>query len=252
MEFQDYFSRQAEIYAKARPTYPEQLFEYLAAQAPARQLCWDCATGNGQAATSIALYFEQVIATDGSPQQITNALKRNNITYKVGTAEESGLPDSSVDLITVATAAHWFNLDLFYKEAERVAKPNGLLALWTYSEAKISKEVDELMEWFMYDYLHDYWPDGRWYVRNKYETLPFPYTAMQTPGFFCRMNWNRQQWLNYVMSWSAYNNYTAKNPAEPIQQVLLPKLSILWNDTEVKPVTWQLHLKCTVLNTSKR
>ncbi len=252
MEFKDHFSRQAEIYAKARPTYPEDLFEYLAAKAPARQLCWDCATGNGQAATSIARYFEQVIATDGSPQQITNAVKRNNITYRVGTAEQSGLPDSSVDLITVATAAHWFNLDLFYKEAERVAKPNGLLALWTYSEAKISKKIDELMEWFMYDYLHDYWPDGRWYVRNKYETLPFPYTAMQTPDFFCRMNWNRQQWLNYVMSWSAYNNYIAKNPDEPVQEVLLPKLNMLWNYTEVKPVTWQLHLKCTALNTSKK
>lgn len=247
MSFQDHFSRQSEIYLKARPTYPDELFEYLASLAPGDQLCWDCATGNGQAAISLAHYFQKVIATDGSEKQIQNAISANNIEYKVATAEESGLPDHSVDLITVATAAHWFDHDKFYKEARRVSKDNGILAVWTYSEAIVTPEIDTLMAWFMYDFLEKYWPDGRWYVRNRYETLPFPFTPIKTPDFVCKMNWNKAHWIDYIKSWSSYNNYTAKHNTDPLE-VLLPKLNLLWNDTEVKPVLWNLHLKCARLN----
>lgn len=247
MSFQDHFSRQSAMYLKARPTYPDELFTYLTEISPARDLCWDCATGNGQAAISIAQHFKKVIATDGSAQQIEKGIKRDNIDYRVATAEESGLPDNSVDLITVATAAHWFDHDKFYTEAKRVAKPDGILAVWAYSEAIISTEINELMEWFMYDFLQDYWPPGRWYVRNSYETLPFPFEPINTPAFFCNMDWSREQWLNYVQSWSSYTNYVAAHNTDPLN-LLLPKLALLWGADEVKHITWKLHLKCTRLN----
>lgn len=247
MAFQDHFSKQSNIYLQARPTYPDELFSYLAGLAEHKTLCWDCATGNGQAAISLAKYFDKVIATDGSEKQIANAIRAANIEYRVDTAEQSGLADSSTDLITVATGAHWFNHDLFYAEAERVAKPNGVLAVWTYSEAGITPEIDTLMEWFMYDYLHDYWPDGRWYVRNKYKTLPFPFAQIDSPQFYCRMQWDLQHWLNYVKSWSAYTAYVTKHSTDPLQ-VLLPKLQALWTEGESKEIVWPLHLKCARLN----
>jgi ubiquinone/menaquinone biosynthesis C-methylase UbiE len=249
VSFQDHFSRQSEIYRLGRPTYPEELFKYLASIAPGRQQCWDCATGNGQAAISLSNYFDKVLATDASEKQIESAMPKEHIDYKVSTAEDSGLPTSSVDLITVATAAHWFNLDSFYAEAERVAKPNGILALWTYSEASISKEMDELMEWYMYDFLLSYWPDGRSYVRNKYKTLPFPFEQIETPTFLCKMIWTKEQWLNYVRSWSSYNNYVAKHKTEPLN-LLTDKLDRIWNDSDTREITWQLHLKCARLNSA--
>jgi ubiquinone/menaquinone biosynthesis C-methylase UbiE len=247
MSFQDHFSRQSAIYLKSRPTYPDELFSYLADLTPDKDLCWDCATGNGQAAISIAPYFKKVIATDGSPQQIENAMQRTNIEYKVATAEQSGLPDNSTDLIMVATAAHWFDHAAFYAEAERAAKANGILAVWAYSEARITPELDDLMEWFMYDLLHDYWPEGRWYVRNSYDNLPFPFEQIQTPQFYCNMSWELSHWLDYIKSWSAYNRYVATNNADPLQ-FLLPKLSSLWSSDEIKPIVWKLHLKCARLN----
>ncbi len=247
MSFQDHFSRQAEMYLKARPTYPDELFSYLASLAPSKDLCWDCATGNGQAAISIAGHFKQVIATDGSPQQIENAMQRPNIEYRVATAEQSGLPDNSADLITVATAAHWFDHGAFYAEAQRVAKANGVLAVWTYSEANITPEIDVLMEWFMYDLLLDYWPKGRGYVRNGYNNLPFPFAVLPTRQFFCKMDWGLQHWLDYIKSWSSYNNYIVKHNNDPIS-MLLPELKPLWKVDEVKQVTWRLHLKCAKLN----
>lgn len=248
MAFQDHFSKQADIYLKARPTYPDELFEYLAGLAPGNQTCWDCATGNGQAAIALAAHFEKVIATDGSAEQIKNGIPHPKVEYRIATAEESGLATGSTDLITVATAAHWFNHDKFYAEAQRVAKPNGVLALWTYSEAHINPAIDELMEWFMYDYLYTYWPDGRWYVRNKYQTLPFPFEEIQSPAFYCRMQWSKAQWLNYVKSWSSYTRYVTTHGHEPLN-TLTDKLDPVWNDTETKEVTWPLHLKAARLNT---
>lgn len=248
MAFQDHFSKQADIYLKARPTYPDELFEYLTGLAPGNQTCWDCATGNGQAAIALAAHFEKVIATDGSAEQIKNGIPHPKVEYRIATAEESGLATGCIDLITVATAAHWFNHDKFYAEAQRVAKPNGVLALWTYSEAHINPAIDELMEWFMYDYLYNYWPDGRWYVRNKYQTLPFPFEEIQAPAFYCRMQWSKAQWLNYVKSWSSYTRYVTTHGHEPLN-TLTDKLDPVWNDTETKEVTWPLHLKAARLNT---
>ncbi len=246
MSFNDYFSKQAEVYAKARPTYPDELFEYLHSLCNSDELCWDCATGNGQAAVSLLRYFKKVIATDGSAQQIKNAVANPGIEYRVATAEASGLPDNCTDIITVATAAHWFNHDEFYKEVKRVGKPGSILAIWAYSEANISKEIDEVMEWFMYDFLADYWPPGRWYIRGSYKQLPFPFPQMQTPDFFCRMKWSKEQWLNYVQSWSSYANYITKHSTDPLQ-ILAPKLNPLWPDNDIKEVTWKLHLKCARL-----
>ncbi len=243
MKFQDHFSRQSDIYLKARPTYPDELFEYLASLMESKDTCWDCGTGNGQAAVSLAKYFTKVIATDPSAKQIENAIPFSNVEYRVAPAEDSGLPADSVDLLTAATAAHWFEHDKFYAEANRVLKNNGVIALWTYSLAHISPEIDELMNWWAYDYLESYWPDGRWYVRNKYKTLPFPYTEIQSPDFFCTMYWKLPQWLDYLRSWSAYNKYIEKHGTDPLE-ALLPKLNPLWPAEEIKKVSWPLHLKC--------
>ena len=121
-QFKDLFSGKSKEYASSRPKYPKVLFEFLVGLVPRRNLAWDCATGNGQAAVCLSEYFEQVIASDASKEQIANAQQRNNIRYEVFPAERTNLADSSVDLISIAQALHWFDLDDFYKEAKRVLR----------------------------------------------------------------------------------------------------------------------------------
>src|SRR5919204_639102 len=128
MTFKDHFSKQAAGYAKFRPRYPQELFNYLGSIAPSRQLAWDCATGNGQAAVGLASVFEHVIATDASEKQIANAQSHEIIEYRVAPAENSGIGSETIDLIMVAQALHWFDLDRFYAEARRVLKFDGRLA----------------------------------------------------------------------------------------------------------------------------
>ena len=59
-----HFSVQSKQYALARPKYPEELFAFISSLCNGHNTAWDCATGNGQAAISIANYFETVFATD--------------------------------------------------------------------------------------------------------------------------------------------------------------------------------------------
>jgi ubiquinone/menaquinone biosynthesis C-methylase UbiE len=113
MEFKDYFSAQSSAYAKSRPTYPDNLFKFLASVSPGNNLAWDCATGNGQAAVSLAKYFEKVTATDASEQQIKNAVPHERVMYSVGLADNSGIESGTVDLVTIASALHWMDFDKF-------------------------------------------------------------------------------------------------------------------------------------------
>lgn len=244
MPFKDYFSAQAGIYAQARPSYPDELFEYLAGICVYRERAWDCATGNGQAAVSLAKYFDKVIATDASAQQIEKAVPHEKVEYRVAPAEKSGLPDSSIDLITVATAIHWFDHAKFYQETNRVLKPRGILAAWTYSSNYITPEIDLVTRRFIKDIIGPYWPEENIrYSFQDYRTLPFPYTELETPAFETRAQWNLRQLLNYFMSWSGTQNYIRDKNANPID-LILPELEKTWGDPErAREVTWPLHLK---------
>ena len=113
-DFKDHFSTAAAAYTRFRPTYPAALFTWLAGLSGRRELAWDCGCGNGQAALGLAPHFDRVTATDPSREQIANALPHPRVRYAVATAENSGLESSSVDLVTVAQALHWFDLERFY------------------------------------------------------------------------------------------------------------------------------------------
>ena len=126
------FSTVAREYANFRPGYPPELFAWLARVAPARDAVWDCGCGSGQASTALAGHFALVHATDISPEQIAAARPHPRVRYAVARAEQSGLPAGSVDLVTVAQALHWFDVNAFYAETRRVARPGGVLAVWNY------------------------------------------------------------------------------------------------------------------------
>ena len=73
-----------------------------------------------------------------------------------------------MDLITVAVAIHWFNFDEFYREVRRVLKPDGILAVWTYSLTEISPEVDQVVRQYYYQTLQGCWPERIHYLEEKY------------------------------------------------------------------------------------
>jgi len=95
----------------------------------------------------LASHFDHVVAFDPSPQQLENAVVMDNIEYRVGQAEHlEGVEDESADLIATAQAAHWFQLEPFYNELQRVLKPNGCVAIWGYGLCRLpTPEADQLL-----------------------------------------------------------------------------------------------------------
>ena len=159
--FKDHFSSASGRYAAFRPDYPATLYDWLAGQCAEHDIAWDCATGSGQAAQGLAPHFRCVVATDASAEQIRHAATHPDIDYRVAPAEASGLVDHSVDLVTVAQAAHWFDLPRFYAEVARVLKPGGVIALWGYGRMVLPGELDAPFQRFYEETVGSYWPPER-------------------------------------------------------------------------------------------
>jgi ubiquinone/menaquinone biosynthesis C-methylase UbiE len=232
-EFQDLFSKQAEIYAKSRPRYPKELYEYLAGLTPSHDIAWDCATGNGQAAVALSGYFKEVIATDASESQIQHAEKQPNITYRVATAEDSGIESDSIDLVTVATALHWLDLDEFFKEVDRVAKPGCVFAAWSYFEVKWPEGMEDIIIDLGANILKGYWAKSLKKVEHKYEDIPFPFEEIKTPYFEIRVNWTLEELRAYLYSMSSTQNYINANNKSPID-LIESRLQQAWGNPQVK------------------
>ena len=243
LKFEDHFSGHSEKYAQHRPQYPDEIYAYLASIAPAHSLAWDCGTGNGQAALGLARHFEKIHATDASAEQISLAYPHANVEYRVEPAEHVSLNDSSVDLVTVAVAIHWFNFDEFYREVKRVLKPEGILAAWTYSLTEISPAIDQLINHYYSDILAGYWPERIRYLEQKYETIPFPFEEITPSPFIMEVKWNLIQLAGFLDSWSATQRYKAQAGQHPLESVW-DKLVGAWGDeNETRLVRWPLHFR---------
>ncbi len=242
--FADHFAGVAAAYAGFRPTYPEALYAWLGEIAPGHRLAWDCACGSGQASLDLARYFEHVVATDASRAQIEAAPTHPSIEFRVAPAESSGLPEASVDLITVAQGLHWFDLERFYAEVRRVARRGGVLAAWTYGPIALNGDaVNTCVQSFYHDVVGPYWPPERKYVETGYRTLPFPFDELSPPAFHMQAEWALPELLGYLRSWSSTARFIVARGFDPVVNLgeeLLP----LWGDPESpRTITWPLSVR---------
>ena len=243
LNFDDHFSQQAGTYARYRPSYPPALFDYLAGQAPARRLAWDVGTGNGQAALALAERFERVYASDASAEQLARAPAHARIEYRVERAEDVSLAPSSVDLVTVAVAAHWFNLDGFYAAVRRVAAPGGLIAVWAYHLPLVEPLFDRVLHRYYAEILADYWPAEVAYIEQRYATLPFPFAPVAAPPFEIEAEWDLSQLVGFLESWSGTQRYRQQHGTHPVRLVWAA-LAEAWGKPEERHrLRWPLHVR---------
>ena len=229
--FVDAFSDAAELYARTRPAYPEALFAELAALAPARRCAWDCGTGNGQAAVGLARHFEHVEASDPSAEQIAHALADARVRYSVATAEQSGLPAASVDLVSVAQALHWFDLERFHAEVRRVARPGAIVAVYGYSWFYVSPEIDVLVDRWLLRPIEAWWPPHNRLLWDGYATIAFPYAQIRSPRLALHLGWTLDQLLDYYLTWSAPRRRIAEKGDGYLAEVRTA-LAAAWGDAQ--------------------
>ncbi len=242
-ETKDKFSIQAETYKKFRPVYPDKLYDIILKVTKNRDVCWDCATGNGQVANVLSKHFKTVFATDLSEQQIQQATQCDNIIYSVGRAENSGFSDKQFDLITVAQAMHWFDFDAFSKEANRVLKDDGTICIWGYGPLKMENEVGDLVDKFYKDIIGPYWDVERKHIDEAYKNVNLNFKHIEIHNEIAiEENWPIEQLQGYFDSWSSVQNYIAKNGKNPVPDII-KEIKEVWGKEEKLKAVLPVFLK---------
>lgn len=237
----DAFSNHAFEYSKFRPSYPPELFDHILSLVPNRDVAWDCATGSGQVAFELAKYFKEVKATDISNTQLEHAKMAPNIEYIKAPAEETPFENCSFDLITIAQALHWFEFDKFFAEAERVSDFDGIIAIWGYERSQVNEDIDAIFLDFYQNVVGDHWPEERAYIENMYETIEMPFEKRRNPDFKITVNWNLEEYIGYIRTWTAVQRYIEEHGEDPTV-TLQERMTDHWPNTEIKEVTFPLFL----------
>lgn len=120
-------------YAAHRPAGQGSLLallpRHLTGELPVnRALDVGCGTGNSTVA--LRPFAREVIGLDPSSFMLAQARRMDGVSYRKGHAEALPFGSGEFDLITVATAYHWFDQDAFLAESCRVLRPGGWLLLY--------------------------------------------------------------------------------------------------------------------------
>lgn len=216
------------------------MFRFIAERAAHRDVAWDCATGNGQAALALARHFDRVIATDASSTQLQAAPPHPKIEYRLAAAEASGLAAESVDAITVAQALHWFDIERFFEEAVRVLAPGGVLAVWCYENCTVDPDCDRVIE-RLFDEVDPYWLPERTIVDDGYRSIELPLGQVHTPAFEIELDWFADDALGYFRTWSATRRYMGHTGADPVNTIA-DDLNAAWGNRR-RSVRWPIAIR---------
>lgn len=218
-------SELAKTYIEFRPSPPDSLIkkviESVREKRPSPlQLCVDVGCGSGQSTEQLATSFENVIGVDVSPDQLELARSRNtfkNISYREGSAYSIPVDSSSVDLVSVCAAVHWFDMKPFYAEVDRVLQPGGILACYSYHGCSPVYQGQSFRKEFLeiWDRLNEYWSEGHNHLRTDYSELPQLYSEdFLLRGFSVEQDVSLDTVIGYMWSWSALTKKRQKEGDE--------------------------------------
>ena len=146
----------AERYSKGRPDFHsntiKHIKDYLRLDKKLNDVL-DIACGTGLSTKALLEIAINVYGTDTSQEMLNFASEPDKIHYSIASAEQQPFPDSSFDLITVSSGVHWFNIDKFLIEANRLLKNKAWLVL--YENHFISEMIgnENFTNWFPNIYL---------------------------------------------------------------------------------------------------
>lgn len=121
------FRKVADAYDRARPSYPDEAVSWLTGTG--RSLVLELAAGSGRLTEVLHHQGQRVIALDALPEQLAVLRDRVPVAHVAGAAEQLPLPSRSVDLVVCGQAFQWFDAGAALREAARVLRPGGVIAL---------------------------------------------------------------------------------------------------------------------------
>ncbi|MDQ3057661.1 MAG: class I SAM-dependent methyltransferase, partial [Pseudomonadota bacterium] len=151
---------------------------------------------------------------------------------------------NSVGLVVVAQALHWFDREPFFTECERVLRPGGVLAAWTYQDMVFSDDLEPAANAFRQQ-IESYWPPERADVDAGYAHYAWPFEGLEAPTLWLSADWTLPQLLGYLGSLSATarcRNATGRDPVA----AHAPELQAAWGESnQLRTMRWPLvmHLR---------
>jgi SAM-dependent methyltransferase len=140
------FSDRASDYVKYRPTYPAEVIgQILEGLGTSQLVAADIGAGTGISARLLGDHGLQVWAIEPNAAMSQVADSHPHVEYRSTTAEQTDLPDASVDLVTCFQSFHWFDPEPTLAEFRRILKPSGRLAL-VWNDRDPSNEFSESYE----------------------------------------------------------------------------------------------------------
>ncbi|EWG53550.1 hypothetical protein FVEG_11957 [Fusarium verticillioides 7600] len=210
--FRAYSAQQGATYAEHRRNYNPKLYDAIIdfhKEGSGRfDTLIDVGCGPGTATRSLAPHFKTAYGLDPSEGMISTARSittLENVKFEVSSAESLGselanpIPNGSIDVITGATCAHWFDMPQFWEQAAKTLKPGGTVALWTAAGVQVDpsmpahKAVQEVID-DLDNLIEDYMLPGNLMVRDLYRGLPLPWTLDPPLSVFDQESFIRKEW----------------------------------------------------------
>ncbi|KAL7904792.1 S-adenosyl-L-methionine-dependent methyltransferase [Trichoderma velutinum] len=215
--FSSYDQKQGKAYASARPDYDPGVYQTIIDHHKSTggqfDTVVDVGCGPGSATRGLAPYFTNAIGLDPSQGMVATARSFGGVSsasrpiqFEVSTAEDLGahlatpISDSSVDLITAANAAHWFDMPQFWLAAARILKPGGTVALWASGEVRVhpsmpnATAIQAIFDDVTETYLKPFYVPGNLIVRSRYVDLGLPWSIAQRVEAFDEDSFVRKEW----------------------------------------------------------
>ena len=209
----------SERYAKCRTKLPVPLIENLLSQhvGPQPGLWLDVGCGPGTSTQELIGRSEKIIGVDISETQLEEARKavvHPSVTFLQGGGEALPVESASADIITVVQAVHWFDLPAFFKEAERVLKPGGVLGLVCYPHYEVpsSPTMNVAMKHVFFEFLGPYFfrPTMK-HLEERYANIIIPFGANTRTSLQLSCKQTYDELVYSVSAWSGFQNYCEKH-----------------------------------------
>lgn len=235
----------AASYAAFRPTYPPSVIQTISKFIKDQSgsgfgSAVDVGCGSGQSTFFLASLFDKVLGVDISEAQIQNArakkeqndeVLQKKVEFRVAAADSLPLETSSVDLVSCAQAWHWLDPPSLYREAARVLRPRGTLAVYGYGNPEVASnpEAHEHVSEFYWNLRRGgYWHENRRHIDNKYEELELSdqqFHISERHELTMNRRMSLSHFTGYVSTWSGYCNFAERHPHSTILRDLQQKLS---------------------------
>ncbi|XP_040212032.1 putative methyltransferase DDB_G0268948 [Rana temporaria] len=190
----------------------------------------DVGCGSGQNTRILSPYFEKVLGTDISEAQLEETKKAQgspNVTYSLCPAEKVPVGDVSVDLLTASAAAHWFNIEKFLKEVDRILKPGGCLAFFSYlpyMEIHYKDRSEQMTQVFaeieatLAPYEHEKFEHLRNGYKEIYEAIPYP-DKRRIENIVTKIRMPLAGLMGLIQTFSMFQTYLRTEPEEAKEMI---------------------------------